>query len=324
MTTEPIRWAVLGAADFALEQMAPAIHAARGAQLVALATRDPAKAAPFRAFCPDLRVHDSYDAALADPDIDAVYIPLPNHLHVEWSLRALDAGKHVLCEKPMAMRAADYDTLIARREATGLLAAEAFMVVHHPQWQHVRDLLAEGAIGRLGHVNGLFSFDNRELGNIRNRPETGGGAIPDIGIYTLGGARFATGLEPEDLSARLTWENGVDVKAEITARLGGASFFSMLSMRLAPYQEMLFHGSDGAIRLRAPFNPAVFGEAEVELMRPGDRSETRRFPTARHYVAQVEAFVASLRRGLPYPWPLEQSRATQEAIDRAYAAAATG
>ena len=118
-----LRWGILGAAKFALEHMGPAIHAARGAQLVALATSSAGKADPFKAFAPGLHVHDSYDALLADPDIDAVYIPLPNHMHVEWTLKALEAGKHVLCEKPMALNAAEFDRLIAARDASGLLAA---------------------------------------------------------------------------------------------------------------------------------------------------------------------------------------------------------
>ena len=173
---EPVRWGIRGAAKFAREFMGPAIHAARGAQLAAVATRDVTKAEAFAAFCPGLRVHDSYDALLDDPEIDAVYIPLPNHMHVEWTLKALAAGKHVLCEKPITMHASEFDQLIAARDASGKLAAEAYMIVHHPQWQHGRQLVAVGAIGRVRHVTGAFSFDNRtDVGNIRNKAETGGG-----------------------------------------------------------------------------------------------------------------------------------------------------
>ena len=173
---KPVQWGVLGAAKFARQHMGPAIHAAGGARLTGLATSDTAKAEPFLEFCPDLTTYGSYEALLADPEIEAVYIPLPNHLHVEWSLKALDAGKHVLCEKPMTLQAEEFDQLIAKRDQTGLLAAEAYMIVHHPQWQLTRKLIADGAIGRLAHVTGAFSFDNRmDIGNIRNRAETGGG-----------------------------------------------------------------------------------------------------------------------------------------------------
>lgn len=205
-----IRWGILGAANFARQHMGPALAAAPGGRLDAVATSDPAKVAPFRAFAPDLRVHESYDALLADPEIDAVYIPLPNHLHVEWALKAMAAGKHVLCEKPIAMTEAEFDTLIAARDAAGVLAAEAYMIVFHPQWQRVRALLAEGALGRLWSISGAFSYNNRDMNNIRNQAGKGGGGLRDIGVYTFGSARYATGLDPEDIAARITYEDGVD------------------------------------------------------------------------------------------------------------------
>ena len=160
---------------------------------------------------PIIVVHLDYDAMLADPTIEAVYIPLPNHLHVEWTLKALEAGKHVLTEKPIAMTAPEIDALIAARDRTGLFASEAYMIVHHPQWQRVRTLIDEGAIGRLRHVDAVFSFDLPDVGNIRNRPETGGGSIPDIGVYAYGSARFAARAEPVKPTSRIRREHGVDV-----------------------------------------------------------------------------------------------------------------
>lgn len=324
---KPVRWGILGAARFARDHMAPAIHEAQGAVLAALATSDPAKAEGFRAFCPDLVVHASYEALLADPGIEAVYIPLPNHLHLEWSLRALAAGKHVLTEKPMTMRAEEFDQLIAARDRTGLLAAEAYMIVHHPQWQRARQLVQDGAIGRLAHVDGAFSYDNRlDVGNIRNRPETGGGGIRDIGVYTYGSARFVTGAEPRDLSARIIRENGVDTWAQVTGVMegpGGAFTYSaMTSMRLFPRQEMVFQGDQGLIRVApAPFNAGVFAEARLELHRPGLSVVTERFPAVRQYKLQVESFCRTLREGAPWPCPLEFSRGTQAMIDQVFAVA---
>ena len=198
-----VRWGILGAAKFAREFMGPALTLAAGGRVAALATSHPEKAEPFRRFAPDLRVHRGYEALLADPDVDAVYIPLPNPLHVEWSLKAIRAGKHVLCEKPMAMRAEEFEALIAARDAAGVVVAEAFMIVHHPQWQRTRQLLAEGAIGRLRRIDGAFSYDNRDAANIRNQAGMGGGGLRDIGVYVLGGARFATGLEPTEVRARI-------------------------------------------------------------------------------------------------------------------------
>ncbi len=317
MMQNPVNWGVLGAAKFARQYMAPAIHAAEGARLAGLATSDPTKAEPFQAFCPDLTVYDSYDALLNDPQIEAVYIPLPNHLHVEWSLKALDAGKHVLCEKPMAMTVSEFAPLINKRDETGLLAAEAYMIVQHPQWKFVRKLIADKAIGNLAHVTGAFSFDSRaDTANIRNRAETGGGGLRDIGVYVIGSARFVTGQEPVQVESAIRWEDGVDAFTEIRAQFPNFTYSSYVSIRMHPHQEMVFHGDRGMIRLTAPFNPRVFGEARVELHRPGLEIQVTRFPADDHYKLQVEAFCRSVREGAEYPCPLEFSRGTQEVIDR--------
>lgn len=319
---EPFRWGILGAGKFGREQMGPAIHMAEGSVLAALATSDPAKAAPFDAIAPGIEVHDSYDALLADPKIDAVYVPLPNHLHVEWTKKALAAGKHVLTEKPIALTAEEIDGLIAARDASGRFAAEAFMIVHHPQWQRARQLLAEGAVGKLVHVSGTFSYDNRaDLANIRNRVETGGGGIRDIGVYTFGSARFATGEEPETLTANIRFENGVDTFAHVTAEFASFTYDAVVSMRMFPRQEMVFHGELGVMRLVTPFNAGVFGQAEIHLETPGLKTCVERFPGANHYKLQVENFVRAARDGETYPCPLEFSRGTQEMIDRVFDAA---
>lgn len=322
--TEAVRWGVLGAARFAREQMAPAIHAAKGASLAALATSDPAKAEPFRAFAPDLAVHTDYEALLADASIEAVYIPLPNHLHVEWTKKALQAGKSVLCEKPIALGAGEIDGLIAARDASGLLAAEAYMIVHHPQWQRARELYRAGAIGEPVLVDTVFSYDNAaDPGNIRNRPETGGGSLPDIGVYTFGAARFVSGEEPADVKATIRRENGVDVFAHVTADFPSFRYSSVTSMRMHPRQYVAFHGSEGVMVLTAPFNANVFGEARLELHKGGGAGASvtaERWPGVNHYVLQVENFGRTIRKGTPYPWTLEDAKGTQAMIDRALAA----
>ena len=319
-----VNWGVLGAAKFAREHMARAIHEAEGARLHSLATSDPAKAEGFRAFCPDLKVHASYDALLADPEVDAVYIPLPNHLHVEWTRKAALAGKHVLTEKPIALAAAEIDGLIALRDASGLLVTEAYMIVHHPQWQRARQLVAEGAIGRILHADAAFSYDNRaDPGNIRNRPETGGGSIPDIGVYAYGSVRWTTRAEPVAVRSRIARENGVDVFAQVMADMAGPggrfTYAAMTSMRLPPRQEVVFQGEGGVMRLTAPFNAGLFGEAQLHLFRPGQPDHVERFPGARQYRNQVEAFGRTIREGAPYPWSLEDARGTQAMIDRVFA-----
>jgi len=320
---KPVRWGVLGAARFAREQMAPAIHAAEGAELVALATSDASKAEGFQAFCPSLMVHSSYDALLADPGVDAVYIPLPNHLHVEWTLKCLAAGKHVLTEKPIAMQASEIDQIIAARDKSGLLAAEAYMIVHHPQWKRAKEWFEAGEIGDLVHADVAFSFNLTDLGNIRMKPETGGGSLRDIGVYTFGSMRFVTGAEPVDVSARIHRDNGVDTFAQVAATMEGPrgrfTYGSMTSMRMYNRQVATFQGTKGMIRLEGgPFNANVNDLAEVELHQNGNRVTVERFPTANHYKLQVEAFSRSVRTGAAYPCPLEFVRGTQAMMDRVY------
>ncbi|SMX27751.1 Glucose--fructose oxidoreductase precursor [Pelagimonas phthalicica] len=320
-----VRWGVLGAAKFAREHMAPAINAARRGQLVALATSSSDKAKPFEEIALGLRVHDSYEALLADPEVDAVYVPLPNHLHVEWALKAMEAGKHVLVEKPLAMSCADFDKVIAKRDESGVMAAEAYMIVHHPQWKRAKALYESGAIGKLIRVSGAFSYDNSaDTQNIRNDASKGGGAIPDIGVYIYGAARFLTGEEPEKiLSTEVRRENGVDVWSHITAQFPSFHYTGVVSMRMAPWQEMVFHGDKGVMRLSAPFNANLYGEARIELQSAGPEGmemQTIRYPADNHYVHQVEAFNAAVLDGAGYACPLEFSRGTQAMIDMVWEA----
>lgn len=328
--TVPINWGILGASNFAADKMGPAIHAASGARLAALATSAKDKAAPFEAFAPDIEVFLDYEALLSDPKIDAVYIPLPNHLHIEWTLKAIAAGKHVLVEKPLAMRAAEFDQVIAARDASGLIVAEAYMIVHHPQWQRAKSLYESGAIGQLHLVDAVFSYDNSaDTGNIRNRPETGGGSLPDIGVYTLGSARFVTGEEPVNVDAHIRLENQVDVFAHVTADFPSFRYSSVTSMRMHPRQEITFHGGSGLIRLTAPWNAGIFSQAELELHKNDHSGNTpahvtiERWPRVNQYTLQVEAFGHSIRTGDPFACPLEFSRGTQQMIDMAFEAAET-
>ncbi|WP_299935467.1 Gfo/Idh/MocA family oxidoreductase [uncultured Pelagimonas sp.] len=319
-----LRWGILGASKFARDQMGPALNAARRGKLVALATSSADKAVPFDAFATGITVYDSYEALITSPNVDAVYIPLPNHLHVEWASKAMDAGKHVLVEKPLAMHASEFDQVIAKRDATGLLAAEAYMIVHHPQWLRAKALYEAGAIGKLVRVSGAFSYDNSaDVSNIRHDPSKGGGAIPDIGVYIYGAARFVTGEEPDEiLSTDIRRENGVDVWSHVTARFPSFHYTGVVSMRMAPWQEMVFHGEKGVMRLSAPFNANLYGEARIELQTQGDDGpevQAIRYPADNHYVHQVEAFNGSVLDGVAYPCPLEFSKGTQNMIDMVWA-----
>jgi predicted dehydrogenase len=318
-----VQWGVLGASRFAQDNMAPAIHAAKGANLAALATSSVEKAAGFQAFAPDIKVHLDYDALLADPSIDAIYIPLPNHLHVPWTIKALQAGKHVLCEKPIALNAEAFDDLIAARDASGLIAAEAFMIVHHSQFFRARELVQSGAIGELVHIDGTFSYNNAgDVTNIRHDPTKGGGALPDIGVYPIGAARFVSGLEPAAVTlSNLRYEHGVDVFSQVAADFGAASFSAIVSMRMMNYQQITFHGTTGILRLTCPFNANKADVAELILDRKGAPRSTERWPAENHYVGQVENFCASVRGEAVFPCSLEWSKGTQVMLDMIYAAA---
>lgn len=318
MTRDHIRWGILGASGFARKTMAPAINEARRSRLAAIATRDPARAAPFADLAPGLVVHDRYEALLADPGIDAVYIPLPNALHVDWSIRAAQAGKAVLCEKPVALHASDFDRLIAARDATGKIIAEAWMPAHHPQWHKVRALIAEGALGRLHTVTGAFTYGLADPSNIRLSADLAGGALRDIGVYPIGAFRFATGLEPDILWADAVLEQGVDTSAWVQARAGDIRFSFHVSMRTTRYQSMVFEGDKGRLTVAAPFNAGQYGQADLILARDGQPTQTYAFPEARQYALQVEAMAATLLDGAEFPYPLEAARGTQVVIDAVF------
>lgn len=314
-----LTWGILGAAGFARKTMAPAIHAARRTHLKSIATRDAAKAIPFADMVPGLWVEQSYDAILADPEIDAVYIPLPNALHTEWSVRAAKAGKHVLCEKPIGLSIADLDHLIATRQTTQRLIAEAWMPAHHPQWHRVRAMLADGAIGRLLHVSGAFTYALADSSNIRLSADLGGGGLRDVGVYPIGAFRLATGLEPHVTHVDWVREAGVDTSAWIAAHAGEVRFNFYVSMRAARHQFMMFHGSEGTLTLPAPFNPGSYGEAQILLARDGADAHVIRFPGVDQYIAQVEAVAAHVLDGAAFACPLEFSRGTQAVLDQIFA-----
>jgi predicted dehydrogenase len=195
------------------------------------------------------------------------------------------------------------------------------MIVHHPQWQYAKELLQSGVIGDLIQVDGVFSYNNSsDPKNIRNSAVTGGGSLPDIGVYTFGSTRFMTEEEPEEiLHSSISWENGVDVWANVSARFPSFRFMGVTSMRMQARQEMNFQGTNGLIRLTAPFNPQVFGQAEVHLFREEGNLETFSFPSENHYVKQLEAFCSSVKDGADYPCALEFSKGTQRMIDMVFA-----
>ncbi len=298
------RWGVLSTAKIAREQVLPAIVEAGNGVLAAIASRDLARAQELARHFGAPRAFGSYEDLLASNEIDGVYIPLPTSQHVEWAAKAVEAGKHVLVEKPLALDAGDILPLIKLRDAKKVVVAEAFMVVHHPQWIKLRELIAEGAIGRLRHVQGAFSYYNVDPHNMRNKPDLGGGALPDIGVYPIVTTRFATGMEPVRVQAAVERDRkfGTDIYSSVRADFGDFELSFYVSTQMALRQAMVFHGEEGFIEMAAPFNAGIYDHHRIELHNQRhSEAQVFRFPGTRQYRLEVEAFAdaatgASLHR----------------------------
>lgn len=318
-----LRFGILSTAKIGRELVVPAIQDAENAVVTAIASRDLARARAMADRFSVPHAFGDYDAMLASDQIDAVYIPLPTAQHVEWSLRAARAGKHVLCEKPIALKADEIDALIEARDSEKVLISEAYMVTYSPVWRKVRDLLAEGAIGRLRHVQGAFTYFNRDPGNMRNIPSLGGGGLPDIGVYPTITTRFVTGAEPKRVQATTERdpEFGTDIYSSVRADFGGFELSFYISTQLAARQIMVFHGETGTIEVKSPFNADRYGREEVELTNQNHaESQLFRFQDARQYRRQVEAFARAAAGEAEEVVSLESSRANQAFIDAVYRA----
>ncbi|NDV86285.1 Gfo/Idh/MocA family oxidoreductase [Aurantimonas aggregata] len=322
-----LNWGILSTAKIGRDRLIPAIAGSRNGSLAAIASRDGERAFEVAATYGIRQALGSYEALLESPDVEAVYIPLPTAQHAEWTLKAIAAGKHVLCEKPMGMNAGEIAEIAAAAAAAGLVVAEAYMVTYHPQWLMVRDLLGAGAIGRLRHVESTFSYHNVDPANMRNRPDLGGGALRDIGVYPLVGARFATGLEPRRVRATIAVDPAFGTDSFVTGTVDFGDFAMSLTLGtgMAHRQTMVFHGEDGVIEIAAPFNAGLYDGDSVTLHdRSRRRAEIFRFPGVDQYVLQVEAFVDKVRGHDVAVFPLESSRRNQAAIDALFAAGESG
>lgn len=322
-----LRWGVLSTAKIGREHVLPAIQEAENGVLSAVASRDlgAARALAERFGAP--HAFGSYMAMLESDAIDAVYIPLPTSQHVEWTAKAIAAGKHVLCEKPIALKAAEIGALIEARDRAGVIVSEAFMVTYHPQWRKVRELVAEGAIGTLRQVDAAFTYFNKDPANMRNRPELGGGVIPDIAVYPLVTTRFATVSEPRRIQASVEFDPdfGTDRYASVRADFGSFELSFYLSTQLANRQTIVFHGDKGFIELNSPFNSNLYEGDEVRLHNTNhSQTQVFRFTGVKQYRLQVEAFARVAGGSGEEHFTLEQSVANQKAIDAIYRAGESG
>lgn len=319
-----LRFGILSTAKIGRDLVVPAMQDAENCVVTAVASRDLSKARAMADRFSVPHAFGSYEEMLASDTIDALYIPLPTAQHVEWTIKAADAGKHVLCEKPIALKASDIDQLIAARDRNGVLVSEAFMVTYTPVWRKVRALLSEGAIGRLRHVQGVFTYFNRDPGNMRNIPELGGGGLPDIGVYPAIATRFATGAEPLKVQAVVERdaEFGTDIYSSVKADFGGFELSFYVSTQMANRQSMVFHGTEGFIDVRSPFNADRWGAEEVELSNQShNQSQVFRFQDSRQYRREAETFAkAALSGDRSDVVSLESSRDNQRFIDAIYRA----
>jgi predicted dehydrogenase len=317
------RWGVLSTARIGREQVIPAIQTAGNGVLAEIASRDLARAKALAEQTGATHAFGSYEEMLASDTIDGVYIPLPTSQHVEWAIKAADAGKHVLVEKPLAMAASEIEGVIEARDRNGVIVSEAFMVFYHPQWHKVRELVAEGAIGKLRHVQGAFSYHNVDPQNMRNQPELGGGALPDIGVYPIVTTRLVTGEEPNRVQASVERDPkfGTDSYASVRADFGDFELSFYVSTQMAARQTMVFHGDTGFIEVASPFNAGLYDHHRIEL-HDQSRGETNtfRFPGASQYRLEVEAFARAAQGEFSPVFALEESVKNQKAIDAIFRA----
>jgi predicted dehydrogenase len=322
MAGASIAWGVLSTARIGTTKVIPAMQQCRRGQVVAIASRDKARGTAVARELGIPGTFASYEALLADPAIDAIYNPLPNHLHVPWTLRALAAGKHVLCEKPIALSATEAESLIAASEAAGKQVVEAFMVRHHPQWQRVRELLRGGTLGALRAVQISFSFNNADPANIRNRPETGGGAWYDIGCYAVLAARYLFEAEPLRVVAlaRPDAAMGIDrLSSGLMEFPGGRHAGFTCSMQMVRHQRVQVLCEAGRIELPVPFTPPPDKPARL-LVDDGTSADAgsmrvEEFFPCDQYTLQGDAAAAYFLGEAANPFPLEDSLRNMRVID---------
>jgi len=323
-----VRWGVLSTASIGMQKVTPAIQQASNAQVVAIASRDGARA---RAAADELGIpaaYGSYEALLEAPDVDAVYLPLPNDQHAEWTMRAAAAGKHVLCEKPLAMTVAQAEEMVAACQAAGVLLVEAFMYRHHPTWVEVVRRVRTGTLGRLEAVQVFFSYFNDDPANIRNRVEHGGGALMDIGCYPINAARLLFDAEPTGVHAAVRRDPVMGIDTLTSAVLefpGGGQASFTVGIRSEPYQRVHVVGTEGRIEVEIPFNIPWDRPTRVLVTAGGDppvapATTELTFDPANQYTLQAEVFGRAVLDGTPAPVPPSDAVATMAVLEAIVAA----
>lgn len=324
-----IRFGILGAAKIALEKVIPGMQGGAHTEVVAIASRDLSKAQAAAARLGIDRAYGSYEALLADPDIDAIYNPLPNHLHLPWTRAAAEAGKHVLCEKPIGLDAREAEALVEVRDRTGVKIQEAFMVWTHPQWQQAVTMCRSGALGQLKSFVGMFSYFNDNPDNIRNVAAWGGGGLMDIGCYLILSSRMLFGEEPRRVMGLVERDatTGVDILTSLMLDYPSGQAIGTCSTRMTPYQRVHMFGTQRRLEIEIPFNappdrPCLMWTDGGDLF-GADREEIV-IPTCDQYRVQGDAFARAVLEDRPVPYPLEMSVRNMQIIDAVARSASTG
>jgi predicted dehydrogenase len=312
-----LRWGVLSTSKFALTKILPAMQHCRYSEAVAVASRDLAKAQAFAAQFNLPKAYGSYEALLADPDIDVIYNPTPNHLHVPLTIKALEAGKHVLCEKPIGLNSSEAQLLVeAATQHPSLKVMEAFMFRLHPQWIKAKEIVKAGGIGELRTVQSLFSYFNNDAANVRNQADIGGGGLMDIGCYNISLSRFLFDAEPKRVMGLVEYDPQFHTDRIASGMLdfgNGAATFTC-STQLAPYQRVHIFGTTGRIEIEIPFNAPPDQPTRLWHQHDGQTDEIS-FAVCDQYTIEADAFSLAVINGTPVATPLTDAVANMRVIE---------
>lgn len=314
-----LRWGVLGVAKIATVKVIPAMQQCRAAEVVGIASRSLARAEQAARELGLAKAYGSYEELLADPEIDAVYIPLPNHLHVPWSIKCLEAGKHVLCEKPIGLSSVEAEQLVAAgRRHPQLKLMEAFMYRHHPQWATAKRLVDEGRLGPLRTVQSFFAYFNRDPEDVRNQADIGGGGLMDIGCYPISLSRFLFGSEPQRVFAQVEYDPDfrTDRLASAILDFGDGSGTFTCGTQLAPFQRVQISGTEGRMEIEIPFNAPPDRPCKLWLQTAAGVEEIK-FDVCNQYTIQGDLFSEAVRNNSPVPTPIEDAVANMKVIEAA-------
>jgi predicted dehydrogenase len=312
-----LRWGVLGTSNFARNKMIPALQQCQYIDVSSIASRNLARAQAVAAQFGIAKAYGTYRELLADKDVDVIYNPLPNHLHVPWSIRALDAGKHVLCEKPVALSADEARQLMeASSRHPELKVMEAFMYRMHPQWERARQIVNDGGIGELRTIHSFFSYFNADGGNIRNQPEAGGGGLMDIGCYNISLSRFLFNAEPQRVMGIVQYDSRfkTDRLASAILDFGSGTATFTCSTQLVLYQRVQILGTTGRVEIEIPFNAPPDKPTRLWHQRDNQIEEVV-FDPCNQYTIQAERFSLAILKGTPVPTPLTDAVSNMKVIE---------